>query len=155
MAVGVNFRVVLVGIVAALVVFGGFATTASAQADLDCANFDSQAEAQAELRADPSDPHRLDADNDGIACEHLPGPRDERPVQSGRDTGGGNGGSANDQYNGQYDDGDQQQQQQEEQIINLPNKPLPNTGGFPPLLAVGFFLVAGAGLAVSIVRRRY
>ena len=39
--------------------------------DLDCADFDSQAEAQAELESDPSDPNGLDADSDGIACEEL------------------------------------------------------------------------------------
>ena len=44
-----------------------------AQADLDCSDFDTQEEAQDELERDPSDPHGLDADNDGIACEHLPG----------------------------------------------------------------------------------
>jgi MYXO-CTERM domain-containing protein len=37
--------------------------------DLDCADFDSQTEAQAVLDADASDPNRLDADNDDIACE--------------------------------------------------------------------------------------
>lgn len=72
----------------------------------------------------------------------------------GNGNGNNNGGSATDQYTDQYADEDQQQQQQQ-QVINIPNKPLPNTGGFPPLLAGGFFLVAGAGLAVSIVRRRY
>ncbi|TLW93906.1 excalibur calcium-binding domain-containing protein [Saccharomonospora piscinae] len=41
--------------------------------DLDCANFSTQAEAQAEFDRDPSDPHRLDADDDGIACEVLNG----------------------------------------------------------------------------------
>ncbi len=37
--------------------------------DLDCADFASQAEAQATFNADPSDPNGLDADGDGIACE--------------------------------------------------------------------------------------
>ncbi len=37
--------------------------------DLDCADFASQAEAQAIFDADPSDPNGLDADGDGIACE--------------------------------------------------------------------------------------
>lgn len=41
-------------------------------ADLDCADFASQADAQAALEEDPSDPHGLDADGDGIACETLP-----------------------------------------------------------------------------------
>jgi len=40
--------------------------------DLDCDDFATQEEAQATYNADPSDPHRLDADNDGIACEALP-----------------------------------------------------------------------------------
>lgn len=40
---------------------------------VDCASFDNQAEAQAFLaQSGPGDPHRLDDDNDGIACEWLP-----------------------------------------------------------------------------------
>ena len=39
--------------------------------DLDCADFASQAEAQATLDADTTDPNGLDADGDGIACEEL------------------------------------------------------------------------------------
>ena len=46
-----------------------FAPVASAQDVLNCADFPSQAAAQAALEADPSDPNNLDADNDGIACE--------------------------------------------------------------------------------------
>ncbi|EID54787.1 excalibur calcium-binding domain-containing protein [Saccharomonospora xinjiangensis] len=59
----------------ALVVAAGVTLStgvANAQ-DLDCAHFSSQAEAQAEFDRDPSDPHRLDADDDGIACETLNG----------------------------------------------------------------------------------
>jgi Excalibur calcium-binding domain len=41
--------------------------------ELDCANFATQQEAQAELERDLSDPNGLDADNDGIACEELAG----------------------------------------------------------------------------------
>src|SRR5690606_4852345 len=39
---------------------------------LNCSDFDTQEEAQAVLDADPSDPHGLDGDGDGIACEDLP-----------------------------------------------------------------------------------
>jgi hypothetical protein len=46
----------------------------------NCPAFVSQADAQAVLRADPSDPNRLDADRDGIACETNPAPRDRVPV---------------------------------------------------------------------------
>lgn len=48
----------------------------------NCGDFRSQADAQAVLRADPSDPNRLDGnDNDGLACETNPAPRDLVPVR--------------------------------------------------------------------------
>ena len=53
---------------------------------LDCDDYNSQAEAQAALREDPSDPNVLDEDpgpDDGIACETTPyddPARDEIPV---------------------------------------------------------------------------
>jgi hypothetical protein len=46
----------------------------------DCADLASQAEAQAILRADPTDPNVIDNDRDGIACESNPPPRDTRRV---------------------------------------------------------------------------
>jgi micrococcal nuclease len=45
---------------------------AGTDGDLDCSDFETQAQAQAVLDDDPSDPHRLDADGDGVACETLP-----------------------------------------------------------------------------------
>ncbi|PQO24857.1 YHYH domain-containing protein [Rhodobacteraceae bacterium WD3A24] len=40
--------------------------------DLNCADFSSWREAQRVFeQSGPSDPHRLDGDNDGIACEAL------------------------------------------------------------------------------------
>jgi hypothetical protein len=45
-----------------------FAPVALAQ-DVDCSETVPQAEEQAILDADPSDPNRLDADDDGVACE--------------------------------------------------------------------------------------
>lgn len=47
----------------------------------NCNAFANQAQAQAVLRADPTDPNQLDADNDGIACERNRVPRDLDPVQ--------------------------------------------------------------------------
>jgi Excalibur calcium-binding domain len=41
--------------------------------DLNCDDFDTWEEAQAILDENPDDPHGLDHDNDGIACESLPG----------------------------------------------------------------------------------
>jgi micrococcal nuclease len=40
--------------------------------DCDCSNFSTQADAQRVLEAFPGDPHRLDGDDDGQACESLP-----------------------------------------------------------------------------------
>jgi hypothetical protein len=49
-----------------------YADKAAAQDIFNCSSFATQEEAQAELNRDPSDPHGLDGDNDGIACEELP-----------------------------------------------------------------------------------
>lgn len=46
----------------------------------NCADFASQAAAQAYLRQYPSDPSRLDADKDGIACESNRTPKDLNKV---------------------------------------------------------------------------
>jgi hypothetical protein len=44
-------------------------TTRPAITDLDCRDFSTQAQAQQVLDRDHSDPNRLDADHDGVACE--------------------------------------------------------------------------------------
>ncbi|WAZ20268.1 excalibur calcium-binding domain-containing protein [Streptomyces cinnabarinus] len=62
------------GILIAMSAIVPLADIAHAQ-DLDCRDFSTQEEAQAEFDRDPSDPHRLDEDqgpDDGIACEALP-----------------------------------------------------------------------------------
>ncbi len=40
--------------------------------DCDCSDFQTQADAQRLLNAFAGDPHRLDGDDDGVACESLP-----------------------------------------------------------------------------------
>ena len=65
-------------------------------ADLDCEDFANQADAQFRLESDPSDPFRLDGDDDGIACESL-GVRDHDAAYDGHPLGGvatGGGGTA-------------------------------------------------------------
>lgn len=53
----------------------GSVVPAQAFVDKDCADFATQAEAQAFfLAAGPGDPHRLDAEGDGLACESNPCP---------------------------------------------------------------------------------
>ena len=51
---------------------GGGGGGAGGGGGLDCADFATQQQAQAVLESDPSDPNRLDADNDGEACETYP-----------------------------------------------------------------------------------
>lgn len=65
------------------------APPAAAGGDRDCADFDSQRQAQRfyERHNPNQDPHRLDADGDGRACEDLP-----CPCGSGGGGGGGGGG---------------------------------------------------------------
>jgi hypothetical protein len=87
-------RRTLLLLAAAIVLAVTAAPAAFAQDDQNCADFASQAEAQAHLRADPQDPDGLDArpgpadgndqaGGDGIACESLPGPFDREPVFAG------------------------------------------------------------------------
>ena len=54
-------------LVTALLTLG--ATGTANAADLNCGDFATQAEAQAVLVADPSDPNNLDGNDDGQACE--------------------------------------------------------------------------------------
>ncbi|WP_433632697.1 thermonuclease family protein [Halomicrococcus sp. NG-SE-24] len=42
-----------------------------ADGDYDCSSFDTQEQAQAVLDRTSGDPHRLDGDDDGVACESL------------------------------------------------------------------------------------
>ncbi len=56
--------------------------SSASAADLDCADFSSQAEAQENLL--PGDPYGLDGDSDGIACE-------DNPCPCGSATGGDEG----------------------------------------------------------------
>ena len=115
--------------------------------DLDCADFATQEEAQANLDADPSDPNGLDADNDGIACEE---PDDGN---GGTVTGGG------EQYKngGTVTDGDQDG---DGNVITgtVPDTELPDTGGASLggavlLPAAGLLLAAGL-IGMRMVRRQ-
>ena len=69
--------------VTAMLLFLVWAPQAAAQNTYNCDDFEFQEDAQAVLDQDPSDPHNLDSDDDGIACESLP---------SRGDGGGGGGG---------------------------------------------------------------
>jgi len=46
--------------------------SACVQSNCNCSNFKTQAEAQQVLAAFPTDPHQLDGDKNGVACESFP-----------------------------------------------------------------------------------
>ncbi len=104
--------------------------------DRDCADFSSQAAAQAELERDPTDPQRLDADGVGQACEDFD--YAGGPVDNGPD---------NHQYNA---DG------KEVTVIidTIPDKKvLVDTGG-PGLITIGVFVALGfVGLGIFLLHR--
>ncbi|WP_210503967.1 thermonuclease family protein [Nocardioides xinjiangensis] len=70
-------------VISVLVLVGASLLTAppATAADADCADFATQAAAQAFFTAaGPGDPHRLDSDGDGVACESNPCPCSTSPV---------------------------------------------------------------------------
>jgi endonuclease YncB( thermonuclease family) len=78
----------LVGALALAWAASGSGPSVAEAADRDCADFDSQRQAQRFFRrhgGPQQDPHRLDGDGDGRACEDLPCP-------CGSGGGGGGGG---------------------------------------------------------------
>ncbi len=112
-------------------------------AALDCADFATQQEAQAEFEADRSDPNGLDADSDGIACEAFEDDAGE---------GGGFAGVGDDAGpdEAQYGAGDEKVAVI---VDTIPDKKvLVNTGGFPLLLGAGVLLACALGLFVGLVR---
>lgn len=71
-----------------LVAFTAVTAGPASAKDLNCSDFPSQAAAQANLNANPSDPNGLDSEGDGIACESNP-----CPCSTSTGGGGGGGGS--------------------------------------------------------------
>ena len=179
---GGRLLVILVAILFALTLLLG--PVADAQADLDCSDFDTQEEAQDELEQDPSDPHRLDADNDGQACEDVDygttPPVGETTAADGTTADEANRDGSfvceaflrvvrdeNGALRRQYRDGNGDDElivQRFEQCLEadvlagtIPNKRLPNTGGAPlfGLAVIGVAsLVAGASVLGAATRRR-
>jgi hypothetical protein len=81
-------------VISVVVVVCGTVPPAGAQSDLNCEDFTHQEDAQAVLVADRRDPHGLDEDRDGIACNHLPSRRVaivSTAVRTGVWTAGANG----------------------------------------------------------------
>jgi hypothetical protein len=137
--------------------------------DLDCADFATQAEAQAEFDADPSDPNGLDADNDRIACEELSGAAGTDDAATGEGANGADRESA-DAFRCESflkvvrdDGGGVRHQYRDDELIvrrfeqclsedvlkgTIVNRKLPDTGG-PPLLIPWAVVLVGAGILVA------
>lgn len=123
-----------------------FVGPASASAaDLDCADFASQADAQAHYMANPSDPDGLDADDDGVACEnhanYSNAARNEVPIGTPVQNGG--------------DEDD------EDQVATPPQGGVATGGGSTTgvehaglLMAGGLALTVGVGGLVTAAARR-
>ncbi|MCD9197104.1 thermonuclease family protein [Aeromicrobium wangtongii] len=77
-------RGILASALATVLVGASMLVAAPAQAaDMDCSDFATQADAQAFYLANggpAADPHRLDAEGDGLACETLPCPCSKLPA---------------------------------------------------------------------------
>lgn len=106
--------------------------------DLDCIQFATQAEAQANLNANPTDPNGLDVDNDGVACETITFSQNLVEYEDGSVIGGGNDTPASDGTPG-----------------NEPGATLPDTGGPALLLPFAGLALAGLGaLGLGFSHRR-
>ncbi len=143
--------------------------------DLDCADFSTRGQAQAEFAKDRSDPNNLDADNDGQACEDFDygsttsGDTTNAAPDSTADREGSfrcefflhvvrdDGGALRDQYVG-----DELIVQRFEQCLSgdvladtIPNRNLPFTGGMSLLFLAGVGLtaiVAGVSVLRAVMR---
>ncbi len=87
---GLHQIAVASGLAVAASVLAATPAVAASSADLDCPDFTSQSQAQAVYDSNPSDPNRLDADNDGIACDDAGGSSvSSSAPQDGVETGAG------------------------------------------------------------------
>jgi hypothetical protein len=128
-------------LVSASVVLAQSRGPSGADGTFNCDDFDTRQQAQAFYDEDPSDPDGLDDDDDGEACESLPGGGTDDNGDETTDndmTNGENGGATEDQY----EDGDEE-----------PMDRTPETGG-PALLLVAGLLMGLGALGLGVSRRR-
>ncbi len=125
---------------------------ANAQDDQNCADFASQAEAQAHYQADTTDPDGLDADDDGIACEnhtgYSDGSTDMTPVSAGTEDQGDPDATADEGDTDATVDEDDTDGDDEETMV-MPEGGAATGGGSTSGIENGGLLAAG-GLAFTI-----
>ena len=86
---GIHQVVVAIGVAVGAIVLAVPPAVAAESVDYDCPDFTSQSQAQDVYNDDPSDPHGLDRDGDGIACEDAGGSGVSSAPLSGVETGAG------------------------------------------------------------------
>ncbi len=152
-----QFRIV--STVSATVLLAGaisfsLAGTAAAQNQLNCADFSTQQQAQAQLNQDPSDPNRLDADHDGIACESLPS-----GATGSNGTQGSNGSSGAQTPSNDTGSSGGQSNANQGQVSSVPRGGVDTGDGSTGSNGMAFILggialtVAGGGVGVAARRR--
>ncbi len=119
---------------------GGDNTGNEGQDDLNCSDFATHEQAQAEYERDTSDPHNLDGDNDGIACEEL--------ISQGS---GADDTSSDDSNSGTNTDSDSQVQEVPEGAVDTGDGSTSDDGGIGYLLG-GLALATAGGVAVAARR---
>lgn len=152
-----QFRIV--STVSATVLLAGalsfsFAGTAAAQNQFNCTDFSTQQQAQAQLNKDPSDPSRLDADHDGIACEDLPS-----GATGSNGTQGSNGSTGAQTPSNSSGSSGGQNSANQGQVSTVPRGAVNTGDGSTESSGMVFILgglaltVAGGGVAVAARRR--
>ena len=111
--------------------------TAFANADRDCRDFSSQKEAQAAYDSRPGDPERLDADNDGIACESYFG----EPA--------GNEDKSDDESDDKAEDKTEDKTEDKDQVRTKPRGGVETGDGTSEESDLGTILVVLAGISAA------
>ena len=124
------------------------AGAAHAQPDRDCADFASQAEAQEALDGSVGDPERLDANDDGVACESFF--REAAATSAAPTTAPSRTSAPEAEEDEEGDEGDE-----EGQVKVLPQGGVDTGDGSTdePASATALIALAGLGLLAAGVRR--
>ena len=124
------------------------AGAAYAQPDRDCADFASQAEAQEALDGTVGDPERLDANDDGVACESYF--REAAATSAAPSTAPSRTSAPDADENEEAEEGDE-----EGQVKVLPQGGVDTGDGSTdqPASATALIALAGMGLVAAGVRR--
>lgn len=153
-------KLLLMGVLCALLVLAfAPASPAFAQDDTNCDDYATQADAQAALDADRSDPNNLDADDDGQACEDsgLPGGAGGSAGTSTTTTGGSTTTTSGSTTTGTSTTTTGTTTTGTSTGTTTGASALPDTGGASPMLplaSLAMALITGASILAAFAMRR-